>query len=219
MAIIQSPKAEQRPSGGSLPKRTALAVPKKGPYYGFLARYTLPKTRTFTTRGGKTVTQEEVGFGFVLTHDQAYRQMPHFYDAFASVKNEQGYNAETDWAAKLTNYIFALGYGKKSKAEIVDEVFDYDTFVGRPVGLYIEPNVGKDGKTYNNITDIQPVDKDAYEAMKDLIAARKFEKNERSGIVRLVSPEAEYEKEEAAPKSGAGNDDINFDGLEDETPF
>lgn len=212
MAIIQSPKAENK--AGSASKKQTFIVPKMGPYYGFCSRYNLPKERSFVARG-KTITQEEVGFGFVIVLDQAYRQLPHFCDAFASAKNEHGYNPDTQWTAKLTQYIHALCGGKKTHAEIVDDVFDYDTFVGRPVELMIEPSQGSNGRRYNNVKGISVIDKDGLNALKDLLGKRTFGKTQ-SGLCYLEYPTAEYE-EDAQPSAQQPEEDINFDGIED--PF
>jgi hypothetical protein len=209
MAVIQS----NRPNGGDYEKRQGVLLPKRGIYGAFVARYTMPKE--YTSQWG---TKEKLGFGFVITHDQAYRQLPQFADAFRLMPNTLFFDPKKNTASNLTEYLYAFRGGRKTKAEIVEQdVYDYDDFVGRPVMLLAEPGEKPDaeGFRYNNIIGVDPVDKEMFAAMKPILDSIQIAMNEKTGLKYVKSPSGAYvENAPSSSETGSNFGDEDFAGLD-----
>jgi hypothetical protein len=188
-------------------------VPKRGIYGAFLARYTMPKE--YTSKWG---TKEKLGFGFVITHDQAYRELPKYADAFRLVPNTLFFDAKKLTSSNLVEYLYALRGGRKTKDEIVSasEIYDYDDFIGRPVLLLAEPgqNPDADGIYYNNILGIDPIDTEMHAAMKPLLAKIEIATNEKSALKYVKSPMGAHAEGAVAKTEPSGFSNDDFAGLE-----
>lgn len=208
MAVIQS----NRPTGGDYEKRQGVLLPKRGIYGAFLARYTMPKE--YTSQWG---TKEKLGFGFVITHDQAYRQLPQFADAFKLMPNTLFFDAKKLTSSNLTEYLYAFRGGKRTKPEIVaQDIYDYDDFIGRPVLLLAEPGTKPDaeGFLYNNILGIDPVDTEMYAAMKPVLDSIQIAMNEKTALKYVKSPSGATIEPNGTKPAAEGFGDDDFAGLE-----
>jgi hypothetical protein len=205
MAIIQSNKSDYE-------RKQGILLPKRGVYGAILARYTLPKEYTNTWG-----TKEKIGFGFVITHDQAYRELPQYAGAFRLAPNTLFYNKKKLTSSNLIEYLYAFTAGKKPKDVLVDEIFDYDDFMGRPVLLLAEPSAAdSEGIRYNNVINIDPIDKEMYAAMKPVLSTVTLGKNEKNGTTFVQSPTEATLEPNAAPAPPPVGDDETWP---DEVPF
>jgi hypothetical protein len=207
VAIIQSKKSE-----GGYDRKQVARIPKNGIYGGMLSRYSLPKDYA-----GKYGTKEKIALGFVVTHDQAYRQLPAFSGAFCLPANTLYWDESTRKQSSLVGILYALCGGKKTKTEIVEnDVYDYDMFIGRPISLFLEEHPGRDGLFENRVVGCEPADKDLLAAIKPLYAAKVIMTNEKTGLQYLASPSESYAEEQSAGPSYSNDD---FSGIEDSIPF
>lgn len=208
MAVIHTPKAESKQF-----ERKQVVRLRKGIYGGMLGRYSLPKEYT-----GKYGTKEKIALGFVVTHDQAYRQLAKFSGAFCLPAHNFFYDPATHKMSNLTGVVYALLGGKKSKEEIVEDgTFDWDMFIGKPVMLFIDPSEtpDRDGLYANRVSGIEPADADLKKAIKPLWDAKVIETNEKTGLQYLKSPAEQYE-DDAAPVVA---EDVHINMDDDTDPF
>lgn len=202
MAIIESPK-----STGSFDRKQVIRLPK-GLYGGMCSRYSLPKI--YESKYGS---KEKLTVGFVITHNRSNEPLPHYSGAFCFVAN----TLYDDGVKKsnLSGLLLALHGGKKTSQEIIDgPPIDYDTFIGQPVLLFIEPSEqpDRDGIFANRVTGVEPPDDAFRKAILPLWQQRKVEINEKTGLAYLASPAEEYEnKSNSEPvASPLSDDDIPF---------
>lgn len=209
--LIESRTSE----GGTFERQQFIRLTRKGIYGGLFARYSAPKIMTYSGEQ-----KEQFGVAFLVTHDQAYRPLPQFTEAFRMVTTSIYHDEKTGKSSMQADLLHALLLGKVSYSEIASQTaYDYDDYIGRPVSLMIEPGRAPDksGIYQNRILGFEPIDPEMRAAIKAVWSTRKIERNEK-GIAYLASPvpvtadAAPQAKANTTPPADEDDDDF-FAGL------
>ena len=227
------PRMQPRFSRGTLPRRKTkwqsgdtferkqVVRLAKGLYGAMLARYTLPK---MVRKYNSEEEEQKMFLSFVVTHDRANQQLPHFSEAFVGVRPTLFYDPVAQSKSNYVATLYALLSGKVSCEQLAPHdpamqpyEVDWDTLVGRPVILFIEPatKVDKNGLFVNKVKAIEPVDAGLRVAIKPLWEAKKTDETE-AGLTYLTYPATAYQDDADAAQPSNGS---AVEELDDEIPF